>query len=790
MPDLLERLRSALTDRYAVALEIGRGGMATVFLADDLKHDRRVAIKVLHPELAASVGAERFLQEIKTVAGLTHPHVLPLHDSGETDGLLYFVMPYVEGESLRQRLERDKQLPIEEAISIAQEVAGALDHAHRHEVIHRDIKPANILLEEGHAVVTDFGVARAINEAGGEKVTATGMAVGTPAYMSPEQASGEEVEARSDLYALGCVLYEMLAGEPPLVGTTPQSTAAKRLTDRPTPLPALRDTVSPELGQVVEKVLSRTPADRYATAPEFAEALSSISPGVVGTSLSRSARRSARVGLITAVVLGAAAVAIWFAQRPTGTASTLDPNAIAVLPFVNMSDDASNEYFSDGISEELLNLLAKIPELRVTSRSSAFSFKDQNLTIAEIAERLNVAHILEGSVRMAGSEVRITAQLIDARSDTHLWSETWNRTLDDIFAVQDEIAAEVVAQLKVTLLGAVHAVEESDPEAYALFLQARHLGRQFTAETLEQSIALYQEALAIDPDYAAAWSGLASTYYYQAGNYPVRPFDEGLQLARAAANRAAAIDQENAQAYALLGNIAMDHDKDLATAARYLTRALELDPTDADIIGAAAFLALSLGRLDEAIALNEYAVTLDPVNPQRHVYLAWAYRLAGHPDEAIASSRTTLTLQPDLMYAHYNIGATLLLEGEPEAALVAMQQVSEAWLRSIGLALVYHALGRTAESDAALVELLDIEREVSGLAYNIALVLAYRGEADGVFEWLDIAVQYNDSGLRQIPVEILFANIHDDPRWLPFLESIGMSPEQLAAIEFEVTVPD
>jgi len=788
MVDLLERLQAALADRYAVEREIGRGGMAVVFLAEDLKHRRQVAIKVLHPELAAAVGPDRFLTEIEAVAGLTHPHVLPLHDSDEADGLLFYIMPYVEGESLRQKLDREKQLPVEEAVRIAQDVADALDHAHRHGLIHRDIKPGNILLEEGHAVVTDFGVARAISGADTEKVTATGMALGTPAYMSPEQATGEEVDERSDLYSLGCVLYEMLSGEPPLVGPTPQSTAAKRLTERPTPLPVLRDTVPPELAQVVEKQLSRTPADRYATAREFAGAVGSASSGVVVASVSRRAGRRLWVGLGAVVVLGAAAVASWIALRPTGSASTLDPHAIAVLPFADMSPDGDQEYFGEGISEELTNLLATIPHLRVSSRNSASSLKDQGLPISEISGRLNVAYVLDGSVRMAGKDLRVSAQLIDARSDTQIWSDTWDREMEDIFAIQDEIAAEVVAQLEVTLLGAAPTVRETDPEAYTLFLQARQLSRQFAPESLEQSIALYQRALAIDNDYAAAWSGLADVYSGQAGNYGQIPFDEGLELARQAADRALAIDPENALAYAVLGDIARDRDNDLAAAARYVERAMELDPTNVDIIGRAAFLALSLSRLDEAIALNEYAVALDPVNAQRQGYLAWTYRLAGRPDEAVAASETALMLSPGFTWQRYNIGVVMLLKGEPEAALAAIEPVSGTEAGAIGLALVYHSLGRTAESDAALEELLDFERNEPGWAYNIAFVMAYRGDTDRAFEWLERAVEYNDSGLPQVAADNLFANIHDDPRWLPFLESIGKSPEQLAAIEFEVRV--
>jgi len=462
-----------------------------------------------------------------------------------------------------------------------------------------------------------------------------------------------------------------------------------------------------------------------------------------------------------------------------------NPTSIAVLPFVNMSSDPEQEYFSDGITEELLNLLAKIPELRVTSQSSSFSFKGQNLDIPEIAERLNVAHILEGSVRRAGNQVRITAQLIDTRSDTHLWSESWDRTLDDIFKIQDEIAADVVAQLKVTLLGAAPTAEETDPEAYTLYLQARHLGRPGTAESLEQSIALYEQALEIDPDYAAAWNGLAANYYYQAG-IGLRPINEGFQLALEAANRALAIDPKYAPAHARLGRIASVYNRDLAAAARHLERALDLEPTNLYVLGNAASLARDLGRLDEAIALREYVVARDPVNPGRHVGLGLYYNWAARPDEAIASFRTALTLSPGRIGVQYSIGVVLLFKDEPEAALTAMQQESSDW-RMIGLALAHAALGQTAESDAALAALIENFDQV--WAYHIAYVMAYRGEADRAFEWLDRAVEHNDGALTQLPVEGLFANIHDDPRWLPFLESIGKSPEQLAAIEFDVRLP-
>ena len=471
--------------------------------------------------------------------------------------------------------------------------------------------------------------------------------------------------------------------------------------------------------------------------------------------------------------------------RGEALAESYGDKSIAVLPFTDLSPNRDQGYFSDGIAEELLNLLTRVPDLRVISRTSAFSFKGKDVAMPEIARQLNVATVLEGSVRKSGNRVRITAQLIEARSDTHLWSQTWDRELNDLFAVQDEIAAAVVAQLKVRLLEAPKA-KKPNPAAYALYLQARALTRQFTPEAFRQSIALYQQALALDPGYAAAWDGLARDYTNETG-YGLRPVTEGARLARDAAGKALAADPDYAPAYDTLGWIAKSYAGDLAASSRYFERAHALAPTDAIILGSAAVLALDLNRLEDAIALSEYVVAQDPVNPISLHNLAYAYLFAGHTDKAIASLRRAGQLAPEMLGVQYWIGVALLAKGRSTPALFeVMKEGDEGW-RLLGLAMVYHDLGRQADSDAELEEAIaKYERD---LAYNIAYTFAYRGDADRAFEWLDKAVAFQDPGLSEIAAQPLFANLRRDERWLPFLRKLGKAPEQLAAIPFKVTLP-
>ena len=458
--------------------------------------------------------------------------------------------------------------------------------------------------------------------------------------------------------------------------------------------------------------------------------------------------------------------------------------SIAVLPFVNMSSDEEQEYFSDGLSEELLNLLAKIPELRVTSRSSAFSYKGKDFKIADVGRELNVSNVLEGSVRKAGNKVRVTAQLIRVDGDVHVWSETYDRSLENIFEIQDEIARAVVAQLKVRLLGAVPTVQETDPEAYSLFLQARHLSNLLTPSGWEKSNEIYEKVLAIAPDYASAWAGMGRNYNNMS-TFNVLPMQEGRRLALDASNKALAIDPENVMAMRNLSYIARAMDGDFVASARYLERALALEPNNPNNIGAAATLVGNLGRLDEAIRLGQYTVALDPVNPVGYLNLASMYVSAGRLDDAITTCQTAMSLSPGTSGAQYWIGEAHMRKGEPEAALAAFALEEDDEWRVKGTALASYELGRLTEFEALFTELRDTWGERWPI--EIAHVYAWIGDTDSVFLWLEKERLVN--GLGGVMLDPYFTGLHEDPRWQPLLEKAGLAAAQIEAIGFKVTLP-
>jgi len=462
-------------------------------------------------------------------------------------------------------------------------------------------------------------------------------------------------------------------------------------------------------------------------------------------------------------------------------------HSIAVLPFVNMSDEKSNEYFSDGISEELLNLLAKIPQLQVTARTSSFAFKGKETGIPEIARALRVASVLEGSVRKSGDKVRITAQLIRAVDGSHLWSDTYDRTLDDIFKVQDEIAAAVVDQLKIKLLGEAPKAKPVDPKAYPLILQAEALLDQTSKPGREQAASVYQQALAIAPNEARAWAGLSRVYVNQS-IFAERPAAEGVRLAKEAANKALSIDPGNVVALASLVRVASDFDFDLPAAARYLQRAVELEPGNLILLNTAADMLMSIGRNDEARRLLEYRAAHDPANPTAQVNLANCRYFARQWDAAIDGYHSALRLSPALAGAHSGIALALLLgKQDAAAALKEAEAEPDEPTRMAAVAMALHGLGRDKEADAALEAL--VGKFGPDQPEYVATAHAYRGLADATFEWLDKADAIHDPGVASVLSDPVFDTLHGDPRWLPYLRKIGYAPEQLAKIDLNVTLP-
>ena len=511
-------------------------------------------------------------------------------------------------------------------------------------------------------------------------------------------------------------------------------------------------------------LLDGTKPEEYATRGSATAVRTARGPILRAVSVALVALLAVLAGLVGLNVVG-------LQDRLLGGGAPGPITSIAVLPFVNMSDDPGNEYFSDGISEEILNLLVKVPELRVTSRLSAFSFKGQNVDMPTMAAKLNVAYVLEGSVRKSGIQLRITAQLIEVATDTHLWSATYNRELENIFAIQDEIAAAVVDALKITLLGKEPRATETNPEAYSLYLQGRHLHNLGKEESYKQAETLLTQALEIDPGFAPAWAELGDLYNSQA-SASARPFDEGYELARDAIQQALAIDPQYGRAYAGLAMVEMFYDWDFTAAEQNMQRALALNPGDAFILHVAGWLNDNLGRIDDAIDVMQQSIAVDPVSAGSHRRLGSMLYRAHHLEEAAHSFQMALSLSPGIDRAQVYIGRVLLAQGDAPAALVAMEQVASDFWRPFGTAIVQHVLGDTGASDAALQEL--IEKWEAEAAYQIAYVYAFRGETDHAFDWLDQAYDNRDPGLAQMLLEPLFANLHDDPRWTAFLDKMGL----------------
>jgi serine/threonine-protein kinase len=736
MADLLERVRASLAGRYTIERELGRGGMATVYLAGDVKHRRTVAIKVLRPELAALLGPDRFLREVEVAAQLNHPHILALHDSGEADGFLFYVMPYVEGESLREKLEREKQLSIEEALGITRQVASALGYAHAHNVIHRDVKPENILLHEGEAMVADFGIALAVSAAS-ERLTQTGLVVGTPAYMSPEQAMSESVvDARSDVYSLGCVLYEMLAGEPPYTGATAQVLIAKRLVDPVPVVRRLRAAVPMGVEQALTKALAKVPADRWASAVAFAEALAA----------------------------------------PAGPR----PPSVAVLPFLNLSADPENEYFADGITEDVIAHLSKIRALKVISRTSVMAFKQREQSLREIGATLEVATLLEGSVRRAGDRVRIVAQLIDAESDRHLWAETYDRRLTDVFAIQTDVALQIAAALRAELSpdekSRLHREPTSDLQAYQLYLQGRHCYLRYTAEGSRKGIEYFEQAIAKDPNYAFAYAALAMAYTELAETGALRP-GEAYARAKDASAKALALDAGLGEAHCMLAYIRAVCDFNWVGAEQEFRRALELTPNSADTHDLYGRMCMALGRNDEALAMERRAQELDPLAHRADV--ARVLLRAGRYDEALQAATHAVDLEPDYARGHATLGWAYIKKGimaqglaELEIA-VSISPGDTLWLAQLGQA--YGMVGNVERARNVLHQLEELSRRRFVSPYHMAFVYTGLGEHDSAMDWLERAYEDRSGPVYSLKSSFLFTTLHPHPRFTALLKRMNLA---------------
>jgi len=682
--------------------------MATVYSARDLRHNRRVAVKVMSPEIAAAMGTARFLSEITTAAGLSHPNIVPLHDSGEHGGLVYYVMPHIEGETLRERMNRDGKIPVAEAARLIARIAAALDFAHRRGIVHRDIKPENIMLCEGEPLILDFGIAKAITAAAGTSITQTGVALGTPAYLSPEQASGEtQIDGRSDQYSLACTFYEMVAGSAPFTATTPQRVIAMRFTDKPPELSTVVPSIGPDLSKAVSKAMSLDPVDRYPLVSDFAKALTDAS------------------------------------TPPTVAPQDDGRQSIAVLPFSNMSADPENEFFADGIAEEIINALTKIRALDVVSRGSAFGFKQRTEDVSEIGKKLNVRTVLEGSVRKAGKRLRITAQLIDVATRNYLWSERYDREMEDVFAIQDEISTSIVNALKLVLTpneeAAIKKIPTQSVRAYEYYLRGRQLFHQRRGETLDAAEDMYRRAIALDPNYALAYSGLADCSVFRAQDQGGG--EEAVAQADAASRRALELDPNSAEAHSSRG-LTLSHQHHYPESEQEFEEAMRLDPT---LYEAPYFYGRTLqsqGKLHEAAKMYERAVAIRPDEYQTLSYLAMAYQSLGDKENLLeVSARMVKAAERAIM----------LNPGDSRAL----------YLGAINL----ERLGEHARAEEWANRALHLDPTHPVMLYNLACFHSVAGHVDAAIDLVERALELGFLHREWYLTDSDLANVRDDARF-------------------------
>jgi eukaryotic-like serine/threonine-protein kinase len=771
-----ELVSATLAERYRIERELGRGGMATVYLAEDLRHHRKVAVKVLHPELAQSLGTERFLREIETTANLRHPHILPLYDSGSAGGFLFFVMPVVEGESLRDRLTREKQLPIETALSITREVADALGYAHSRGVVHRDIKPENILLENDHAVVADFGIARALSAAGADHLTQTGTAIGTPRYMSPEQAAGEQdVDGRSDLYSLGCVLYEMLGGQPPFTGPTAEVIARQHLVTEAAPITNLRPTVPPEVAGALARTLAKNPADRFNPAAQLVQALAPPRLATVSRPESR-----ARLASVAGVALGVAALA-WFADRtwdhdrPAAEPGTIQ--RIAVLPMDNQTGDSAQRFFADGMTREVIGVLSEVG-VRVLGHRAVAPYRGSSLSVTQIAKELGVDAVVAGAVTRAGDVVQVAAELTDPRTGEALWSRSFSRPAADVLALQREIASDIArgisARLSPEQSQVLSTARSVNPRAYAQYLLGAEQTNLRTVDSFRRSVEYLQRSLALDSTFAPAWGAMAMTHAI-ALFFTTINADSARPIIQRAAERAIALDDRLGDPYIARGLLRAAGDWDFAAADRDLALGMARNPS----LQAQALYSWVLwetGRHEDAVRVIRKVVELEPTTAQWHSDLGWL--LWSIPDSAGSRAAAIRAIELDsTFYEPYHLLTWLELRvGNVEAVRAALAKAQRAaggdfWFRETLEGHMYVAARDTAAARAVLARLKNDPRYAQR-----GWLLRVVGDVDGSYAMWNRAIDARDpDALYTLWSNPSLYPIHQETRYQQLLARTGVS---------------
>ncbi len=750
MSDAVEALRVELRERYAIEEMIGRGGMADVYRAMDLKHGRPVAVKVLRREIGDAMGADRFAREIEIAARLQHPNILPVYDSGQAAGTLFYTMPYVPDGSLRTRLDHLRTIPLDEALDIVREVADALAFAHRCQIVHRDIKPENILFLAGHAVVADFGIARAIESLGQERLTLAGYGLGTPEYMSPEQAFGEAViDGRSDIYSLACVAYEMLAGVPPHTGASVVAILHHKATEPMPPLARHRAELA-ALDPVLARAMHPDAAKRFPSAVEFAGALRDSATGK--------------------------------AAAPAGLPAEGGGTSIVVLPFTNVSGGHDDDYLSDGITDDLTYALARLPDLRVVARTSAFMFKDHVDDARTIGRRLGVQHLLEGTLRRAGSRLRITARLIDAGTGYEAWAQRYDREFTDVFAVQDDITGAIVHALRIRL-GATPVprgpASTGNLLAYQHFLEARFEWNRRTETGMQKSLSLVRQVIELDPSFAAAHAALAESFVTLAVYGQMAP-SQAMPPARHAAEEALQLEPAEPAALAARGCVRAMYDWDWAGAEADFRLAVAQQPQAPTAYQWYAMnLLVPLKRFEEARQQLARAREFDPLSSVVASSWALVHYFEGDYGRAIAEQEQLLARDPEFGMAHFFIGQASIAAGQADRGIEHLQRAMTLVGESPEIVATL-AVARAATGDATAAREIATTLATRARSEYVSPVLLAQihtalGESDSALDALDRAADVRATDLVWIGVRPTFDELRLDARFHALVERIGVA---------------